>query len=309
MYIQSVCSISALPIIRSNESLPDLIVNAGLELIEPAYNDYIPPMQSRRMSKGLKMGLAAALDCIQQINYDASMLQAIEIGTAYGLLKDSETFLGNMITQEETALNPTPFIQSTHNTVSGAIALSLKAHVHNMTFTHKGHSFEHAMLDAELSLNNANDKMVLLGAVDERIAILENLVGTNNAKMGIGQAASFFLLSNQSTNAIAKISTYKTFKTNNNDQAAEHLKTITTHHDCTTGQCPKIVWNSAQLQHINYTSKILDVSKIIGYNPTGSALALAIGAKYCQEQGCPIVVVNQFKDYWSVFELSSAKNK
>jgi 3-oxoacyl-[acyl-carrier-protein] synthase II len=303
MYVHSLCSISALPILTTNDELPPLIATPHLDAVEPKYADYIPPMQSRRMSKGLKMALVAALECMQQKGLTADDLAAIEIGTAYGLLRDSESFLKNMTEQNETALNPTAFIQSTHNTISGTIALKLKAHVHNMTFVQKGHSFENAVLDTQLSLNTAGDKYILLGGADERIDLLEAIIGPAHTVMGIGEASSFFLVSNRKENAAAYIANFQTFKTNDCEEAAARLDKVMANYDCHNGTCPTIVWNSMNEHAINYTYKIVDVSSIVGYNPTGSALALAIGIKHKQALDCPVIVINQFKEYWSIFEL------
>lgn len=305
MYIHSVCSISRLPVITTGAPLPELEGNITAALHEPDYAAYIPPMQSRRMSKGLKMGLTAALDCLQTSGIDPEQLKAIEVGTSYGLLKDSETFLDNMIVHQETALTPTAFIQSTHNTVSGAIALSLKSHVHNMTFTQKGHSFESAVKDTELMLSDAAPGFVLLGGVEEKVPTLEWLLTTEgNEQLQKGEGASFLLLGNEPENAICQWTATKTFKTKNPDIAAEQLKEIIGNNNCQkSGQCPVIIWNSLNPGILNYTSKIVDVSGIIGYNPTGAAQALVIGAKTCQQEQIPVIVVNQFKEYWSVFEL------
>lgn len=303
MYVHSLCSISALPILTTNGALPPLTASPHLDAIEPNYADYIPPMQSRRMSKGLKMALVAALDCMKQKGATADDLEAIEMGTAYGLLRDSESFLKNMTEQNETALNPTAFIQSTHNTISGTIALQLKAHVHNMTFVQKGHSFENAVLDTELSLKDASNKFVLLGGADERIDLLEDIVGSSNTALGIGEASAFFLIGNEPEGAIAQVTNLQTFNTNDCDEAAIRLANVMANYDCASGNCPSIIWNSMNDHGINYTYKIIDVSKIIGYNPTGAALALAIGIKHKQALDCPIVVINQFKEYWSIFEI------
>lgn len=305
MYIHSVCSISRLPLIKTGTPFPEPEGNFAAELQEPDYAAYIPPMQSRRMSKGLKMGLTAALDCLQASGIDPEQLIAIEVGTSYGLLKDSETFLDNMIVHQETALTPTAFIQSTHNTVSGTIALSLKSHVHNMTFSQKGHSFESAVKDTELILSGADTGFVLLGGVEEKIPVLEWLLTTGGKKqLPAGEGASFLLLSNEPGNAICQLTATRTFKTKNPDIAAEQLKEIIGNHSCReSGQCPVIIWNSLNPGILNYTSRIVDVSGIIGYNPTGAAQALVIGAKTCQQEQIPVIVINQFKEYWSVFEL------
>ncbi|MBL7705917.1 MAG: beta-ketoacyl synthase chain length factor [Taibaiella sp.] len=302
MYIHSVCSISRFPVIKTGEPLPELAGTFAPEVQEPNYADYIPPMQSRRMSKGLKMGLTAALNCLQESGVSPEQLKAIEVGTSYGLLKDSETFLDNMIVHQETALTPTAFIQSTHNTVSGAIALSLKSHVHNMTFTQKGHSFESAVKDTELVLAGNEAGCVLLGAVEEKVPVLEWLLTSKaTEELPIGEGAAFLLLSNKPDNAICQLTATRIFKTKNPDIASEQLKQIIGRQ---SGECPIIIWNSLNPGILNYTSKIVDVSGLIGYNPTGAAQALVIGAKTCQQEQCPVLVVNQFKEYWSVFELS-----
>lgn len=303
MYIHSVSALSTLPIIRTNEPLPELGPQAGLAVVEPKYADYIPPMQLRRMSKGLKMGLWAALDCVKQHEASAEDLQGIVIGTAYGLLKDSEAFLANMTAQNETALNPTAFIQSTHNTVSGAIAVLLKAHVHNMTFVQKGHSFDNALVDADLCLGGAGQsKYVLLGAVDERNDLLEWLVGNANSASGLGESASFMLVGAHAQGAIAQIAHYATFKTNSVKEAKEHIVVFQRQSDGNTSE-DLVLWSSHQKKYKEMIDVDIDLSPVVGYNPSGSGFAMIVAAKLCQERKRPVTVVNQFRSFWSLYRL------
>ncbi len=136
-----------------------------LRCIEPSFRDYIDPMAGRRMSRIVKMGICAAKKCIQDASI--SIPDAIITGTGLGCLEDTEKFLGGMIENEEKLLNPTPFIQSTHNTVSSAIALSIKCHSYNSTYVHRGFSFENAIQDAILYLNENPGTDVLVGGLDE----------------------------------------------------------------------------------------------------------------------------------------------
>jgi hypothetical protein len=76
-------------------------------------------------------------------------------------------FLKQIIDNDEQLLNPTAFIQSTHNTVSGQIALLLGCKAHNLTFTQKTLSFESALLEALLLVREDPNMEVLLGGVDE----------------------------------------------------------------------------------------------------------------------------------------------
>lgn len=136
-----------------------------IEAQEPDYTALIPPMQLRRMSKAVRMGVAAAKTCLAQTGIERP--DALSVGTALGCLYDTEQFLGRMIEREEQQLTPTAFIQSTHNTVAGQIALLLGCNGHNLTFVHRGHSFEHALLNARLYLNEYPARVVLAGGIDE----------------------------------------------------------------------------------------------------------------------------------------------
>ena len=44
-----------------------------LSCIEPDYKDFIDPKMIRRMSRIIKMGVAAAIDCLQQAGVKARM--------------------------------------------------------------------------------------------------------------------------------------------------------------------------------------------------------------------------------------------
>ena len=103
-----------------------------LKAIEPDYTAFIDPKLIRRMSHLIKMGVAAAKECLERGN--TQMPGAIITGTAYGCLEDTVSFLTRMIELNEELLPPTAFIQSTHNTVSAQIALMLACHNYNNTF-------------------------------------------------------------------------------------------------------------------------------------------------------------------------------
>jgi 3-oxoacyl-[acyl-carrier-protein] synthase II len=166
-----------------------------LTCLEPAYKDFIDPMVSRRMSRIVKMGMCAALSCLRKAGID--MPDAVIAGTGLGCLEDTEKFLGSIYTLQEHLLNPTPFINSTHNTVAGAIALAIKCHGYNATFTHRGFSFENALHDALMFAEEHPEAAILLGAFDEitpgsyditrRLGLWENTIP--------GEGVAFFMLS------------------------------------------------------------------------------------------------------------------
>ncbi|MGY3211243.1 beta-ketoacyl synthase chain length factor [Mucilaginibacter sp. HD30] len=167
IYIRSAASVSAQNTLSNDGFLTDVVTytDTRLPAIEPDYKKYIDPKLIRRMSHVIKMGVAAAQECLSKAQVE--MPGAIVTGTAFGCLEDTYTFLGRIIEMDEEMLPPTAFIQSTHNTVGAQVALMLKCHAYNNTFVHKGVSFENALLDGMLLLKEQDADNVLVGGIDE----------------------------------------------------------------------------------------------------------------------------------------------
>lgn len=162
---------------------------------EPDYKTLIPnPSLRRRMSRVVKMGVACAMDCLA--THETNKVEAIITATGLGCLADTEKFMNNLLDNNEQLLNPTAFIQSTFNTVGAQIALLCKNHSYNVTYAHRGFSFESALLDSILRIYEGN-KNVLVGAFDEitptSLDIQQRLCLYRYSKSGEG--SQFFLLS------------------------------------------------------------------------------------------------------------------
>ena len=127
-YIRSAASISAQNTFGDTGFLTDVVEyqTTRLKAVEPDYKNYVDPKLIRRMSHVIKMGVAAAKECLQQAG--VTMPDAIITGTAFGIMEDTVTFLTRIVELQEEMLPPTPFIQSTHNTVAAQIALMLQCH-------------------------------------------------------------------------------------------------------------------------------------------------------------------------------------
>lgn len=228
-YIRSATSISAQHTFGQAGFLNDVVeyrVNR-MQAIEPDYKNYVDPKLIRRMSHVIKMGVAAAKDCLN--NAGITMPDAIITGTAFGIMEDTVTFLTRIIELQEEMLPPTSFIQSTHNTVAAQIALMLQCHNYNNTFVHKGISFESALLDALMLLNEGESNNILVGGIDEMIDVsfkvltrlglykrhpVSNLSLFQEQSKGTigGEGASFFVLSNSpDTHSMAELSGLSTF--------------------------------------------------------------------------------------------------
>ena len=120
----------------------------------------------RRMSRVIKSAVSTAMEALGGVE-GISTLDGIITATGWGCLADSERFLRNVIVDKEQLLNPTPFIQSTFNTVGGQIALLGHNHCYNVTYVNRSHSFEDALLDAMMRAEDGDSEHMLLGAFDE----------------------------------------------------------------------------------------------------------------------------------------------
>lgn len=170
--IKKCVTISHLPTFKSDDiwSVLKTIDNEST-LIAPDYNLYITPTSLRRFSPILRFSYAAAMTIVESAEQP---FDAIIVGTGLGCLKDTEKFLQAVINSKGESLSPTAFIQSTHNTIGGAISMGLKNHAYNMTHTQEYFSFEWALLDGMMKIKEGNQN-VLLGAADEYIDFLKVL--------------------------------------------------------------------------------------------------------------------------------------
>ena len=212
MYILSAACISPQDTFASNGMFPPVRILEGnrWSCREPDYKTYISDAAlRRRMSRIIRMGVATALHCV-----DLSGVEPDSIITATGLgcLTDTEKFLAALIENEQ-LLNPTPFIQSTFNTVGAQAALILGNHGYNNTYVHRGVSFESALLDAMMQLKEDADT-VLAGCFDETTSTgfevmrrlgfwKDDLIDSDHLYPGqtkgtaSGEGAAFFMLGSQ----------------------------------------------------------------------------------------------------------------
>lgn len=80
-----------------------------------------------------------------------------------------------MLQQDEKHLTPTFFMQGTYNALAGLIALTLKCNGYNNTYVNKGFSFETALHDAIMQLNENHKKNFLVGSYDEAEEVQYNV--------------------------------------------------------------------------------------------------------------------------------------
>ena len=183
-----------------------------LSIVPPVYKDFISPVAARRMAKGVKNGIVASALALKDAQIEN--VDAIITGTGLGCIEDSEKFLKNILDNNEEFLTPTSFIQSTHNTVGAQIALTLQCKGYNFTYVNGAVSFESALLDAKMQIEEDEANSVLVGGIDETgdytISLFKlegrikkesdkpfDLLNTNSNGVVYGEGASFFVLENE----------------------------------------------------------------------------------------------------------------
>lgn len=265
-YINAIASITHQDTFEKEGFCTDLKpLNAGSELIKPDYKKYIQGSALRRMSSIIRMSLACASSCMEQV--EGKLSDAIIVGTGLGCLTDTQKFLDTAITIEG-LLPPTSFIQSTHNTIAGQISLHLQNNGYNITHSQNVLSFEMALQDAMLCLDEGM-QTVLLGAADENIPLFNELV--SNQPYPFTSGATFLVLSKTKTEkTIAKI-------TQCDVRFSELMQAV-----YSDNQIDTVVFSSAW----NNENSLLDfgrstqinTNELVGVYPTNSAFSLHLAA-------------------------------
>ncbi len=235
VYIKGIGNISPQNTADSSIFLDEVVEHDTdfLSCVAPNYKEFVNPIQLRRMSKLIKMGISASKICLQDAGIENP--GAIITGTGLGLVGDTEKFLNQVLDYNEEFLTPTAFIQSTHNTISGQVAIALKCFNYNNTYSHRGFSFESALLDGMLLVENKDADNVLVGGFDEITAehhsiikktrwvkneTIKSLELLDHKTQGtiVGEGVSFFTLTGKKDgNNYAKIQDIKTiYKPENN---------------------------------------------------------------------------------------------
>lgn len=315
MYISSAFSISNQTTITGLGQLGELVeVHDESTLVEPEYTDIIQPRMLRRMSKVLKMGVFSGLKALQIA--DVQQPDAIITATGLGCLQDTIKFLDDISDEASTILSPTPFIQSTHNTVGGQIALATGSQCYNMTYVQQGLSFENALLDAELALLDGPRKQVLVGGVDEYHEFLDHSKEILLANGGhalealLSQGANFFVLTgDQSQSSLAQIQHTNIYHSAQDLSAALHdydiqlVLTDRTFSQGNSGLPGDLFPNAESVPYKQYCGEFFSASGFAVYLAT----EILNNPGLVNFRGGQIMVLNEFLDNIGVTILSSCE--
>ncbi len=319
-YITGLGHISPQNTLDNSLFLEEVIPQEGsyLSCIEPKYRDYIAARLARRMSKIIKMGVVSAKVCMEDARL--SELDGIIVGTGLGCVQDTDKFLSSLIENDEHLLNPTAFIQSTHNTVAGQIALLNHCHCYNITYAQRGFSFEHALIDAQLLLAEVSNKHILVGGIDEVTANYHHIT----QRMGLwrpqhqegtqaslrllknriaGEGSAFFMLSRMpGENSYAQLIEIDTFyEPKRPGELRERVNQLLAKHELVAEDIDLLILgNSGDEQSDRYYAELQNTSfphtasvlfkHLRGESYTSSSFGLWLGAKILQSQHVPKVV-------------------
>lgn len=179
--------------------------------IDPSFKDYISPIEARRMGKILKRAIATSKEAIKSSGLES--VDAIITGTGYGCIENTEFFLEALSKDGEQMLSPTYFMQSTHNTISSLVAIQTKNHGYNVTYAHKGISFDSALQDAYLQMRLGKINSALIGGHDELTPTFYNILH-KGGMMGqddemCGEAAASVVLGTEAQDYLCKLLNFK----------------------------------------------------------------------------------------------------
>ena len=180
VYINSIKQISAqLPLVEEWFERPVFYSEEYVRAVEPDYKQFFTPNEARRFGKILKRALLVSRQVMEESG--VALPDAIITGTGLGCIESTEIFLDKLTRDGEEFLNPTHFMQSTHNTIGSLIAIDTKCKAYNNTYAHKGISFECALQDAFLQMKRGKSEInsvstALVGAHDEMTPAYFNLL-------------------------------------------------------------------------------------------------------------------------------------
>jgi len=132
---------------------------------DPDYTGMFTVLEARRMTRLMKRATAVSRLALSRAGI--AVPDAVIAGTGLGCIGNTEHFLKSLTGLSDEPLRPTYFMQSTHNTLASMIAIRLKCHGYNATYSHLGISFESALLDAFVQLKLGRVDHVLACAFEE----------------------------------------------------------------------------------------------------------------------------------------------
>ena len=130
-------------------------------LHQPPAVTLVSASEARRMTPQMRQLVSVARKALSDAGIEKP--DAIVCATRWGCMMQSMRFLQDMLGSGEQDLKPTPFIQSTHNTVASLLAVLTGNHGYNSTYSQGSRSLECALTDirCQMALGRISSALVL----------------------------------------------------------------------------------------------------------------------------------------------------
>lgn len=320
VYINSVGSISSQKTFDNSEFLEEITAytTTDITVIDPDYKKYLDAGSARRMAKGIKMGVVASKIALDEAGLET--VDAVITGTGMGCVIESEKFVSRIIDNNEEFLTPTSFIQSTHNTVGGQIALGIQCKGYNFTYVHSNSSFESALMDAKLQLVLDEASNILVGGIDElgpHMIEVHRLIGhikqekevdglhilKSDSKGAIfSEGANFFVLSNlKEKSCYAEVVDLAILNTLSKDRLQLQAEKFLDENNLSNNEIDVLILgNNGDIEYDDYYNVISNgifnkttqvyYKHLSGEFKTASAFGFWLGSKILKTQSIPDIV-------------------
>jgi len=206
VFVKSAAQISAQhPLSEEWFTSPERI-GEGLVLSEdPDFSGWIPPMAARRMSRIIKRAVVTSKVALEKASVPSP--DAIVTGTGLGCMDNTDRFFNAILENREECLPPTFFMNSTQNTLSSQIALSLGCHGYNNTYSHGCISFQSALWDGFSLIREEAAGNVLVCGFDEMTPEKFAIFGKSPFLKGspAGECAVSMVLSSDGDKALCEL--------------------------------------------------------------------------------------------------------
>jgi 3-oxoacyl-(acyl-carrier-protein) synthase len=282
-----------------NNKLPATLrepANNQYSYIQPDFSKYFTIMQLRRMSRVTKMGMTAALACLEDAGINKP--EAIITGTGKGSVGDTEKFIHSIDEFDEGTLNPTPFIQSTYNSLNGLIGLHHQTNCYNTTYVHRGFALELALTDAMMLLEEDRIKNALVGSFEEmtpELYLIKSKLGRWRKGIIAGEGSFFFVLQDHAQEAMARLAGVDMLFEPESDTLIARMKSFLKQHKLTpedidvimTGYCGaegNDEWYDLMLQQFREDTIIQAFKPVCGEFDTAAGFGLWAAIITIQQQ-------------------------
>ena len=260
---------------------------------EPDTKGLIVPSEARRMSKILKRTVCTAITALNES--DIKQPDAIITGTGMGCMENSEKFLIDLSRFGEQCLKPTLFMQSTHNTISSLIAIILKCHGYNNTYSHKGISFESSLFDAWIQIKSGMIRNALVGAHDEVTPFMDLVMERTHPEYSLVSEASVstIVTNTKSDRNLCEISDVRLL---HRPEYSDLATLLNPEEDGIillglNGNSLNDEPYEELVRTLSYNPHILQYKNIFGDNFSASALAFYAASKIMQRQEIPSLML------------------